>query len=120
MAQGEVNYNYTTQEFPSDEAPGISVFYKDADGNVFHTYSTYGRGTEPLVGTYMILDMVCFRAFSDIVTLRRPRRSRSFGFMHCMTGSIGAMCFGRRGRRYGRKMRARRWRRFDGAATRTS
>jgi predicted dithiol-disulfide oxidoreductase (DUF899 family) len=58
MAQDEVNYNYTTQEFPSEEAPGISVFYKDADGNVFHTYSTYGRGTEPLVGTYMILDMV--------------------------------------------------------------
>jgi len=57
-AQGKVNYNYTTQEFPSEEAPGISVFYKDADGDVFHTYSTYGRGTEPLVGTYMILDMV--------------------------------------------------------------
>src|SRR5882724_3263355 len=58
MAQGKVNYNYTTQEFPSEEAPGISVFHKDTDGGVFHTYSTYGRGTEPLVGTYMILDMV--------------------------------------------------------------
>ena len=58
MAQGKVNYNYTMQEFPSEEAPGISVFYKDADGDVFHTYSTYGRGVEPLVGTYMILDMV--------------------------------------------------------------
>src|SRR2546426_1210369 len=30
MAQGKVNYNYTMQEFPSGEAPGISVFYKDA------------------------------------------------------------------------------------------
>ena len=58
MAQGKVDYNYTMQEFPSEEAPGISVFYKDAAGNVFHTYSTYGRGVEPLVGTYMILDMV--------------------------------------------------------------
>ena len=58
MAQGKVDYNYTMQEFPSEEAPGISVFYKDAGGDVFHTYSTYGRGVEPLVGTYMILDMV--------------------------------------------------------------
>jgi predicted dithiol-disulfide oxidoreductase (DUF899 family) len=58
MAQGKVNYNYTMQEFPSEEAPGISVFYKDAGGDVFHTYSTYGRGVEPLVGTYMILDIV--------------------------------------------------------------
>jgi predicted dithiol-disulfide oxidoreductase (DUF899 family) len=58
MAPGKVNYNYTMQEFPSEEAPGISVFYKDTVGDVFHTYSTYGRGVEPLVGTYMILDMV--------------------------------------------------------------
>src|SRR6267142_6404559 len=52
MAQGKVNYNYTMQEFPSEEAPGFSVFYKDASGHVFHTYSTYGRGLEQLVGTY--------------------------------------------------------------------
>jgi predicted dithiol-disulfide oxidoreductase (DUF899 family) len=35
----------------------LSVFYKDAGGNV-HTYSTYGRGVEPLIGTYMILHLV--------------------------------------------------------------
>ena len=58
MAEGEVNYNYTKQEFPSEEAPGLSVFYKGANGDVFHTYSTYGRGVEPLVGTYTILDLV--------------------------------------------------------------
>jgi predicted dithiol-disulfide oxidoreductase (DUF899 family) len=58
MMQGKVNYNYTMQEFPSEEAPGISVFYKDAAGDVFHTYSTYGRGVEQIVGTYMILDLV--------------------------------------------------------------
>jgi predicted dithiol-disulfide oxidoreductase (DUF899 family) len=58
MAQGKVNYNYTMQEFPSAEAPGLSVFYNDAGGDVFHTYSTYGRGLEPLLGTYMILDLV--------------------------------------------------------------
>ena len=58
MAQGKLDYNYTMQEFPSEEAPGVSVFSKDAAGDVFHTYSTYGRGVEQLVGTYMILDMV--------------------------------------------------------------
>ncbi len=52
LAQGKVNYNYVTQEFPSAEAPGLSVFYKDAAGGVFHTYSTYGRGLELLVGAY--------------------------------------------------------------------
>lgn len=57
-AQGKVNYNYVLQEFPSAEAPGLSVFYKDAAGDVFHTYSTYGRGLESLMVTYRILDMV--------------------------------------------------------------
>jgi len=58
IAQGKVNYNYTMQEFPSAEAPGLSVFYKDAAGDVFHTYSTYGRGLELLMSTYRILDVV--------------------------------------------------------------
>jgi predicted dithiol-disulfide oxidoreductase (DUF899 family) len=58
IAQGKVDYNYTMQEFPSAEAPGLSVFYKDADGSVFHTYSTYGRGVEVLMSTYRILDLV--------------------------------------------------------------
>jgi predicted dithiol-disulfide oxidoreductase (DUF899 family) len=58
IAQGKVNYNYTIQEFPSAEAPGLSVFYKDGAGGVFHTYSTYGRGVELLMGTYRILDLV--------------------------------------------------------------
>jgi predicted dithiol-disulfide oxidoreductase (DUF899 family) len=58
LARGEVNYNYTEQEFPSEEAPGLSVFYKDAAGSVFHTYSIYGRGVEVLMGAYRILDLV--------------------------------------------------------------
>jgi predicted dithiol-disulfide oxidoreductase (DUF899 family) len=56
-AKGKVDYNYILQEFPSEEAPGLSVFYKDENGDVFHTYSTYGRGLDPLVGTYVILDL---------------------------------------------------------------
>ena len=58
MAKGKVNYNYTMQPFGCADAPGISVFDKDADGNVFHTYSVYGRGVELMMGTYRILDLV--------------------------------------------------------------
>jgi predicted dithiol-disulfide oxidoreductase (DUF899 family) len=58
MAQGEVNYNFAKQPFPSKEGPGLSVFYKDAVGDLFHTYSVYARGLEQLMPTYKILDMV--------------------------------------------------------------
>ena len=58
-AKGKVDYNYAMQEFPSEEAPGASVFYKDpASGEIFHTYSVYARGLDPLVGTYTLLDFV--------------------------------------------------------------
>jgi predicted dithiol-disulfide oxidoreductase (DUF899 family) len=53
----EGNYNYTRQKIESDELPGASVFYKDASGAVFHTYSTYARGLDLLVGTYNFLDL---------------------------------------------------------------
>ena len=55
---GEVYYNYGKTRFGSEEAPGVSVFYKDASGQVFHTYSTYARGGEALIGTYRVLDLV--------------------------------------------------------------
>ncbi|WP_367872953.1 DUF899 domain-containing protein [Luteolibacter sp. Populi] len=58
MAEGKVNYNYKMEEFPSEEAPGISIFYKDAAGDVFLTYSTYARGVDVMMGTYRILDLV--------------------------------------------------------------
>ncbi len=54
---GKVYYNYDMREFPSDEAPGLSVFYKDRTGEVFHTYSTYGRGLDILLGVYNFLDL---------------------------------------------------------------
>jgi predicted dithiol-disulfide oxidoreductase (DUF899 family) len=58
-ATGKVDYNYAMEEFPSDEAPGASVFYKDpASGEIFHTYSAYARGLEPLMVTYTLLDRV--------------------------------------------------------------
>ncbi len=56
-ADGEVNYNYTKQKFGSDEGPGASAFYRDGAGDIFHTYSTYGRGLDILIGAYNFLDM---------------------------------------------------------------
>jgi len=58
MAKGKVYYNYELMEFPMEEAPGLSVFAKDANGDIYHTYSTYGRGLDPLIGTYTVLDLV--------------------------------------------------------------
>jgi len=55
---GKVYYNYGVSGFPGDEAPGLSVFSKDTDGQVFHTYSTYGRGLDILLGAYNYLDLV--------------------------------------------------------------
>jgi predicted dithiol-disulfide oxidoreductase (DUF899 family) len=57
MATGKVDYNYAMQAFPAEEAPGISVFYKDDANAVFHTYSTYGRGVELMMGAYDFLDL---------------------------------------------------------------
>jgi predicted dithiol-disulfide oxidoreductase (DUF899 family) len=57
IALGAVDYNFETRDFPSEEAPGISVFYKDEHGDVFHTYSTYARGLDLLVGAYNYLDL---------------------------------------------------------------
>jgi predicted dithiol-disulfide oxidoreductase (DUF899 family) len=57
IVKGKVYYNYEMQEFPSEEAPGISVFYKDENGDIFHTYSSYARGLDMLVGAYNYLDL---------------------------------------------------------------
>ncbi|HTO02645.1 MAG TPA: thioredoxin family protein [Opitutus sp.] len=58
MGRKTVFYNFGRVAFPNDEAPGFSVFAKDVSGNVFHTYSTYGRGVEQFMGTYTILDLM--------------------------------------------------------------
>ena len=54
-ALGKVEYNYTMTEFPSEEAPGLSAFIKEG-GSVFHTYSSYARGLDILIGAYNFLD----------------------------------------------------------------
>ncbi|MDB5827724.1 MAG: hypothetical protein JWQ73_1944 [Variovorax sp.] len=57
FSRGEVDYNFHLTSFPSEEAPGVSAFYKDDSGQVFRTYSTYGRGVEVMMGTYHMLDL---------------------------------------------------------------
>ncbi len=54
----QVYYNYEMMSFPPDERPGLSVFFKDANGEIFHTYSTYARGLDILIGAYNFLDFV--------------------------------------------------------------
>ena len=71
-AAGEVEYNYQRMtNFPLEEGPGLSVFAKDASGGIFHTYSTYARGLDILVGTYNFLDLA-------------PKGRDEDGFVHSM------------------------------------
>ena len=58
VKNGKVYYNYTEGKAPSEEMPGISVFYKNEQGKIFHTYSTYARGLDMLNGAYHFLDLV--------------------------------------------------------------
>jgi len=57
IAQGKVFYNYAMVELPIEDLHGISVFYKDAAGDIFHTYSSYARGNEEMFGAYVYLDL---------------------------------------------------------------
>jgi predicted dithiol-disulfide oxidoreductase (DUF899 family) len=57
LATGAKEYNFGSITPHGEENPGLSLFYKDSSGSVFHTYSTYGRGLESMVGTYSLLDL---------------------------------------------------------------
>lgn len=50
-------YNFEAAGFPADEGPGVSVFYKDDDGQIYHTYSTYARGLDLLINSYNYMDL---------------------------------------------------------------
>ena len=56
-AKGKAYYNYRTDDYASDEMPGLSVFAKDETGRIFHTYSAFSRGTDQIGGTYSLLDL---------------------------------------------------------------
>ena len=55
--EDQITYNYRPTTFPVNDAPGISVFIKDDNGTIFHTYSTYSRGLDNLNGTYHYIDL---------------------------------------------------------------
>ena len=55
--KGEASYNYGTSPLYGEELPGISVFYRDAAGDIFHTYSCYARGLDMMNAAYQYLDL---------------------------------------------------------------
>ncbi len=58
VEKGEGFYNFEMRKLQGgEEASGLSVFYKDGQGDIFHTYSAYARGDEEIVSTYMVLDL---------------------------------------------------------------
>src|SRR3546814_17099881 len=58
LAKGEIRYNYGSWPYSQEEWPGISVFFRNEANEVFHTYSTYGRGVEVMLGDYAMLDLM--------------------------------------------------------------
>ena len=57
VASGHIDYNFGEWRETGEEWPGVSAFYKDEAGELFRTYSTYGRGVEVMMGTYNMLDL---------------------------------------------------------------
>lgn len=58
IAAGDTAYNFQPGLHYGEHAPGISVFAKDGAGRIYHTYSCYARGLDPLNGCYQLLDLV--------------------------------------------------------------
>lgn len=58
IERGDAYYNYRNSGSPSVEAPGASVFHKDPQGTIHHTYSVYARGLDMFITTYHYLDIV--------------------------------------------------------------
>jgi len=57
LASGKIDYNYGSSPYVFEELPGVSVFIRDGEGNVFHTYSTYARGLDEILDANHYLDL---------------------------------------------------------------
>jgi predicted dithiol-disulfide oxidoreductase (DUF899 family) len=57
IKSGAKSYNFGTSGFGTEEAPGISVFYRNEAGEIFHTYSCFARGTDMMNAAYHYLDL---------------------------------------------------------------
>jgi predicted dithiol-disulfide oxidoreductase (DUF899 family) len=77
VAQGRIDYNFgtivTDPRYIDRDLPGVSVFYKDEAGQVFHTYSTYARGLDALLGANHYLDLTP-EGRNDVAYPNWPRR----------------------------------------------
>jgi predicted dithiol-disulfide oxidoreductase (DUF899 family) len=58
VSHGTATYNYADYSQSMPDLPGFSVFFKDTGGDIFHTYSTYSRGLDPMNVAYQLLDLV--------------------------------------------------------------
>jgi predicted dithiol-disulfide oxidoreductase (DUF899 family) len=57
LADGKTVYNFTAKPYPIRELPGLSVFARDARGDIYHTYSTFARGLENFLTAYQYIDV---------------------------------------------------------------
>ena len=57
LDSGPVMYNFKTQTLRGEEQPGLTVFTKDEEGNIYRTYSSYERGLDMLLGAYNFIDL---------------------------------------------------------------
>jgi predicted dithiol-disulfide oxidoreductase (DUF899 family) len=57
IAAGRANFNYGTPIRSSEDMMGTSIFVRNESGAIFHTYSTFARGIENLMGAFMWLDL---------------------------------------------------------------
>lgn len=57
LADDNTVYNFNRKPYPIRELPGLSVFSKDAEGEIYHTYSTYARGLDHFVTAYQYMDI---------------------------------------------------------------
>ncbi|NVP55733.1 DUF899 domain-containing protein [Mycoplana rhizolycopersici] len=80
LGRGKVYYNYreTPSEDAHDELPGMSAFFRDEDGTVYHTYSEYSRGGEELLSTLMTLDRAP-KGRNETGTLSFVKRKDEYG-----------------------------------------
>lgn len=58
LAAGDTSYNFQTGNHYGEHSPGLSVFVLGDDGDIYHTYSVYARGLDPLNPTYQLLDLL--------------------------------------------------------------
>jgi predicted dithiol-disulfide oxidoreductase (DUF899 family) len=58
IAKGEIYQNYRRKQSSMSDVAGVSVFYRDPDEKIFHTYSCYERGLDMLNAGYHLLDLV--------------------------------------------------------------